>query len=179
MISENVKQGVDFIFVKAAKATLAMNPGDHVAIEPMPAGKLIETPEKQIVVLTISSYLFRLLTIFHVNADKATTEYFTKGDANANFFEVFSELGNLCCGAMNRELGNYFLHLGMSTPYVLESKCIPFLKELKPNYMSQHDIVINDSIRLHGTLCMCSYANIDFRVDMTIAEEETGALELF
>lgn len=179
MITENVKHGIDFVFTKAAKANLAVNSGDHVEITALPVGKLIETPEKNIVVLTISSYLFRLLTIFHVDPDKGTQAYFTKGESGANFFEVFSELGNLCCGAMNRDLGNYFPHLGMSTPYVLDSKCLPFLKELKPNYLSQHNIVINGSVNMHGTLCMCSYAPIDFRVDMSIAEEETGALELF
>ena len=179
MITENVKHGVDFIFTKAAKANLCMSADDSVEITALPTGKMIETPEKNIVVLTISSYLFRLLTIFHVNRDKGTEAYFTKGDSNAHFFEAVSELGNMCCGAMNRDLGNYFPHLGMSKPYVLDSKCLPFLKELKPNYVSQHNIVINGSLNLHATLCMCSYAPVDFRVDMSIAEEATGALEMF
>lgn len=179
MISENVKQGIDFIFTKAAKSNLLVNSGDLIEITALPTGKVIETPEKNIVVLTISSYLFRLLTIFHVNPDKTTEAYFTKSESGRDFFEVFSEMGNMCCGAMNRDLGNYFPHLGMSTPYVLESKCIPFLKELRPNYVSQHKMVINGSITMHATLCMCSYAPIDFRVDMSIAEEETGALEMF
>ena len=179
MITENVKHGVDFIFTKAAKANLVATAGDSIEVTALPSGKLVETPEKNIVVLTVSSYLFRLLTIFHINRDKGTEAYFTKGDASVDFFEAFSELGNMCCGAMNRDLGNYFPHLGMSTPYVLDSKCLPFLKELKPNYVSQHNIVINGSINLHGTFCMCSYAPIDFRVDMSIAEEATGALEMF
>jgi hypothetical protein len=179
VITESVKQGIDFIFTKAAKSNLCVGEGDSIEITSLPTGKIIETPEKHIVVLTISSYLFRLLTIFHINTDKVTEAYFKKSDAGADFFEVFSEVGNLTCGAMNRDIGNYFPHLGMSTPYILESKCIPFLKELKPNYVSQHKIIINDQVSMHATLCMCSYAPIDFKVDMSIAAEETGALELF
>ncbi len=178
-ISEQAKQGVDFIFTKAAKANLVVDAGDEMRIEALPGSKFIEPPEKHLLILTISSYLFRLLTIFHIDSDKATQDYFTKSDSNRNFEEVFSEMGNLCCGAMNRDFGNYFPHLGMSTPFMLESKCVPFFKELKPNYISQHKLTINDSIKLHATLCFCSYAPIDFRVDMSVAAEETGALELF
>jgi hypothetical protein len=158
---------------------LIVDPGHSVVIEPMPGKKVVETPEKYLVVLTISSYLFRLITMFHVNNDKHMAAYFTKADAGKKFEEVFFEMGNLCCGAMNRDLGRYIPHLGMSTPYMLESKCLPFLKELKPGYLSQHKITIDDAVTFHATLCLCAYGPLDFRVDMSAPEEETGALELF
>ena len=179
VISESTKQGFDFIFTKAAKANLVVNSGDSIEITPLPGGKVVETPEKEIVVLTISSYLFRLLTIFHINPDKVTAAYYSKSETGPVFTEVFSEMANLCCGAMNRDLHNHFPHLGMSTPYLLESKCMPFLKELRPQHVAQHKIVINGSLTMHATLCLCAYAPMDFRVDMSAPEEETGGLEMF
>jgi hypothetical protein len=67
----------------------------------------------------------------------------------------------------------------MSTPYTLSSRCIAFLGELKPGYLSRYAITINGSVKLHATLCVCEYALLDFAVDMTAAQEETGGLELF
>ena len=179
MISEQAKKGLNHIFTRAAQATLAQDPADTVAIEQLAGALLVDTPEKQIVVLTVASYVFRLMTIFHVSGDSATQNYFTRSDPERALSEVFGELGNLCCGAMNRDLGQHFLHTGMSTPYLLESACIAFLNELKPAYVAQHRIVINDSLVMHATLCLCAYAPIDFHVDTQIAAEATGELELF
>ena len=179
MISEQAKQGVDFIFTKAAAANLAMGPDDCCEITPLPDVSVVDFPEETIVVLTISSFLFRLLTIFHVNDDVVTREYFTKGAADKQLFEVLSEIGNLCCGAMNRELLHSFPHLGMSTRYVLNRQCLAFLDELKPGYVSGYAISINNTVQMHASLCLCEYAPIDFSVDMSSTEEETGALELF
>ena len=179
MISEQAKNGVNLIFTRAARANLALTPSDTIAIEQLPGIQTADTAEKRILVLTVASYVFRLLTIFHINNDAATENHFTRSDPERVFGEVFRELGNLCCGAMNRDLGKHFLHTGMSTPYLLESQCLAFLNALKPAYVVQHRIVINDSVVLHATLCLCAYAPIDFRVDTQMAEEATGELELF
>jgi len=179
VISEDAKKGVNHLFTRAARANLTLAPSDTITIEQLPGTAIVDTPQQRILVLTVASYVFRLLTIFHVNNDAATESYFTRSDPERVFGEVFSELGNLCCGAMNRDLGKHFLHTGMSTPYLLESQCLAFLKALKPAYVVQHRIVINDSVVLHATLCLCAYAPIDFRVDSEMAEEATGELELF
>ena len=176
-ISDSAKTGIDQIFIRAARASLAQNAADTVAIEPLAMAQNVDTP--QILVLTVASYVFRLMTIFHVSSDRATQDYFTRSDPERVLSEVFGELGNLCCGAMNRDLGQHFLHTGMSTPYLLESACIAFLNELKPAYVAQHRIVINDSLVMHATLCLCAYAPIDFHVNTQIAAEATGELELF
>jgi hypothetical protein len=179
MISEQAKHAVDSIFTKAAKANLTVNPEDSIEISRVTDTRLGDLPGKDIVVLTISSYLFRLLTIFHVTPDKATAGYFNKSDSNREFHEVFNEHGNLCVGAMNRDLGNHFVHLGMSTPYKLQSNSAPFISELKPGYVSHHRIGINADISLHATLCLCAYRPLDFRIDPNQVEEEFGELELF
>ena len=179
MISEDAKNGVNHLFTRAARANLALNAADTITIEQLPGTAIGDTPEKRILVLTVVSYVFRLLTIFHLNNDAATEDYFTRSNPERDFGEVLGELGNLCCGAMNRDLGKHFLHTGMSTPYLLESQCLAFLKALNPAYVVQHRIVINDSVVLHATLCLCAYAPIDFRCDTEMAEESTGELELF
>lgn len=179
MISQQAKQGIDYIFAKSVKANLALSPGDVCDIQMLSGNKSGEFSEKSIVVLTITSFLFRVLTIFHVDEGPEMRNYFLKGVTDKTFLEVFSEIGNLCAGSMNRYLLHHFPHLGMSTPYILDGRCIQFINELNPGYLSRHAITINDSVRLQATLCMCVYAPIDFVVDKSVTEEETGGLELF
>jgi hypothetical protein len=56
---------------------------------------------------------------------------------------------------------------------------LPFISELKPAYVTQHIIGINNDVSLFATLCLSAYAPIDFKVDTTVVEEETGMLEMF
>lgn len=92
MISEHAKHAVNAIFTKAAKANLTVNPEDSIEISQLSDTRLGDLPGKDIVVLTISSYLFRLLTIFHVNPDKATAAYFVKSDSERQFHEVLASM---------------------------------------------------------------------------------------
>lgn len=177
-ISEQAKQGMDWVFTKAVRTNLVMNQDDTIDISLLRKGTM-DTPEKRIVLLTVASYVFRLLVIFHVDSDRKTREYFTKFDSNRDVYEAFGEVGNMCCGALNRDLGNYFLHMGMSTPYVLERECIPFLAELNPDFIWQYKIAINESVVLHATLCLNAHADIDFCVDHSRVEESVGELEMF
>jgi len=179
MVSQQAKQGIEFIFMKAAKASLALDPGDACVVAPATGAKVNELTEKTIVVLTISSFLFRLMVIFHVSESPPAKEYFTKGADGKTLIEVLSELGNLCCGAMNRELLHHFSHLGMSTSYVLDSKCMAYLEELNPEHVSSYTVTINHTAETHVSLCLCAYAPIDFTVDMSVTQDETGELELF
>jgi hypothetical protein len=179
VISEQSKQSIDYIFGKSAKKSLILNPDDSCVIEQMTDCKDSEFLEREMVVLTISSLVFRVLTIFHIGEDRATRNYFLSKTTDKSLLEFFSEIGNLCSGAMNQELLRYFPHLGMSTPYTLSGRCLPFLNELKPGYLSRHAITINDSVRLQATLCLCGYAPIDFAVDRNDAIDTSGELEFF
>lgn len=178
MISQQAKKSIESIFIKAARVSLLHDSSDQMAISLISDAEVEDIPEKTMIVLTISSFVFRLLTIFHINQDASTEQYFGRGAGDMSLIDAISEKGNLCCGTMNRELLKSFGHLGMSTPYVLGRECMEFLKELRPGHIARFEIVINDTVRLHVTLCMCENANIDFVVDES-HEEETGALELF
>lgn len=179
MISAQSKVGIDFIFDKSVRKSLILNPADFCDIERLPDDKGAKLREENLFVLTISSFLFRVLTIFHIDDDFATRNYFLNRTADKSFEEIFSEICNLCCGAMNQELLRYFPHLGMSTPYMLSSRCLPFFNELKPGYLSRHAITINGAVRLHATICVCAYAPIDFAVDQTAVADTSGELEFF
>jgi hypothetical protein len=179
VISQQAKQGIDYIFAKSARNNLILDPGDVCNIEMLNESSGHKFLEKDIVVLTISSFLFRVMTIFHIGEDAATRDYFLKKTPNKSLTEVFSEVGNLCSGAMNRELLQHFPHLGMSTPYTLSSRCLSFLSELNPGHLSRHAITINGSAHLQATVCMCGYAPIDFTVDTTATADTSGELELF
>jgi hypothetical protein len=133
-----------------------------------------------VVVLTISSIVFRLLLILHFDEDDTTRGYYLKDAADERpFQEVFLEICNLCCGAMNQELLRYFPDLGMSTPYVLNARCLPHLHELKPALLSSYSITLDGSVRLAATVCVCAHAPLDFVADTSVVEETSGELELF
>ena len=179
MISADARQAISSIFARAARAHLAMSPTDGVEISVLEEGAIVAHPEAQIVVLTVASYRFRLLTLFHLGGDPATVAYYSRGDSARDYSKVFCEVGNLCCGAMNRDLGKYFTHTGMSTPDLLEGCCLPFIAELEPGYLAQYRMVIGDAVVVHASLCLCAYAPIDFRFSPDEVAEATGELELF
>jgi hypothetical protein len=136
--------------------------------------------------LTVSSYLFRALILIFFSLNRETKEHFAainKTDAQSmsesDFLDVIGECGNICCGTLNRELARHFPHLGMSTPNVLDRNCASHLQELSASYIRHFKIDINNGLTLHASLCVCDFADIDFTVDMTQAEESNGELEMF
>ncbi len=185
MISPSARKNLDLIFTRAARTALVINAADRIDITPLPVGKLIEPQEQKFLVLTISSYTFRLLTMIHYSVTAETNDYFNPEGDKQNFDNRFGEIGNLCCGAMKRDMGHHFLHLGLSTPFTLSNKCLPFLDVLKPALVSQHEIAINDHITLHASLCLCAYADFNFEFDARLhaetashTEASAGTLEL-
>ena len=183
MVSDSAKKGLELLFSKAVKSHLAMQASDPIEIELIPEHKRSVPPENQLHILTIANFFFKVLVIFHVDDAGKTSAYFSRPDSGLGFSDVFPEVCNLCCGAFNRDLGFYFPHLGMSTPYVLEHDCLDFIDLLRPAHLSQFRVQINDDITLHATLCICAYRPLDFRVDsarlVVVPVEDTGVLELF
>ena len=65
MISAHAKDSFERIFRKAAQTRLPMNAGDPCEIVPIAKAEAAATKDTQVVVLTISSIVFRLLLILH------------------------------------------------------------------------------------------------------------------
>lgn len=184
MISEQAKIGFEHIFKKAVMANITVSPDDICEIEAINNPE--EISEGEFSVLTISSTSFRLLTLFHFNNNAATKKYFVnssgldvEAEDNGVFLDIFQEFCNICCGAMNRELNQSYFFLGMSTPYILLRQCADFVSALDPGHVNYYRITINHSLVLHATLCLCDYSDVDFTVDTSEVEDNTGELELF
>ena len=179
MITAHAKDSFERIFRKAAQARLPFSPDDSCDIAPIAQADTHTTSGTQVVVLTISSIVFRLLLILHFDENDSTRAYYLKEGDERPFQDAFLEICNLCCGVMNQELLRYFPDLGMSTPYVLSARCLPHLHELKPGLLSSYSVTLGGIARLGATLCVCASAPVDFIADTSAIEETSGELELF
>jgi hypothetical protein len=179
MIGTQAKDSIERIFFAAARSRLVREPHHDCEISARPAEA---AQGEHVVVLTISSMQFRLLLLLHFEDDDVTRQYYLghMGDVQRSLTECFMEFANLCCGAMNQQLVNHFPDLGMSTPYALSSACLPYLRELKPDYVSTYALTLDGSVRLGATLCVCSQTSLDFvATQVETASESAGELELF
>jgi hypothetical protein len=179
VISGHAKDSIERIFCNAVKSRLARRTGDVCEIVPVAGRSARGMPDANVVVLTISGLVFRLLLILHFEENEHTREYFARDAPQRPFLEDFLEICNLCCGAVNQALLEYFPDLGMSTPYVLSARCVSYLEALKPDLVETYSVTINDSVALGATLCMCAHAPIDFVGGTSVVEDTSGELELF
>ncbi|WP_199029186.1 hypothetical protein [Ralstonia sp. ASV6] len=177
MISSNAQDSFDRIFRKAARSRLALHAEDTCDVATAAQGDAVGG--EQAMILTISSIAFRLLLVLRFDEDEATRAYFTGEGAGRSFEEALLEIGNLCCGAVNQELLQVFPDLGMSTPYMVSARCLPYLDALKPGYMAAYTVTINDAVRAAATVCVCTHAPLNFVADVRDEVESSGELELF
>lgn len=179
MISEQAKDSIERIFRQAAQLRLTVDSGD--ACEITHGARHDGAADGNLIVLTISSIVFRLLLVLHFDNDDATRAYYL-GAAEATLGERLLEVCNLCCGAMNHQLLEYFPDLGMSTPYVLSGHCVTYLDQLKPDFLASYRVTVNGAVQLGATVCVCADAPVDFVANVAeLAEvaESVGELELF
>jgi hypothetical protein len=189
VISAHARDSFERILTKAARTRLPRTPDASCDIVRLnvrqPGSAAMDTDvdlvarHANVVVLTISSIDFRMLLVLHFDEDDVTTRYFVGDDQDKPFREVFLEISNLCCGAINQELLGHFPDLGMSTPYVLSAHCVPHLMQLKPNHLASWDITLDGSVRLAATLCVCAHAPLDFNAELSETQDSSGELELF
>ncbi|WP_206997762.1 hypothetical protein [Trinickia mobilis] len=178
MISAQAIDSFEKIFYYAARSRLTVDSAHSCEITPVALPEGETRTHADVVVLTISSIFFRLLLILHFDNEQATRNYYL-GAGQGTLEESLLEVSNLCCGAMNQQLVEYFPDLGMSTPYLLSSGCVPYLDQLKPDHVSSYRVMIGDSVRLGATLCLCADAPLDFAAKVSDTTESVGELELF
>lgn len=139
-------------------------------------------------VLGISSYLFRIVTLFEFAADPATTSFFGKRIGTAQRLDdsalqdASSEFVNMVCGTVNRSVQTVFPHTGISTPIVLESGCANYLEALRPIRRQSYEVDIDGALHFRLTLCICvvSGSSLDFHViPQSSANGSVGELEFF
>lgn len=184
MISLQARNGFDHMLGEAIKGAFAA-PGQRCTVRAMDNSARIK--ETKTVVLTVSSYRFRVMTLVYFTLNEATKQQLAllnKSSATEmdqqGCYDVIGEAGNICCGYLNRELARHFPHIGMSTPNILDRHCVDFLQTLKAGYIKHFEIELGDALVMHASLCVCDDADIDFVVDTRQVEEEsTGELEMF
>ena len=179
MISQQAKDSFERIFTQSARTRLPADPAHSCDIAVLDAHLAQTALASQIVVLTISSIAFRFLLVLHFDDDAATREYFLRDAQERALPDALMEVGNLCCGAINQQLVEYFPDLGMSTPYHLSGACVPYLMELKPGYLAAFRVTVDANVQLGATLCVCASTPLDFVANVDSFEESAGELELF
>lgn len=184
MISESARDGFNRLLSQSLKGSLAPLPDDSFELTMLP--DLAEVMESKFVILTISSYLFRLMVLIYFSPDETTKEHFARINnvpvaemSQQAFFDAISERGNMCCGILNRELGHHFAHMGLSTPNILDKECASKLNILGCGHIQHVRVDINNSVHFHASVCVCEFADLDFVVDEAAEEESTGELEMF
>jgi hypothetical protein len=174
---------MDYLFTEAARSSLVLHPHDTCSIQAVAkdVSTAVSVPGT-VLVITCSSFVFRFLTLLRLGDNSETRTYYAQGaTAEENSADALFEAANLCTGAINRGLSRHFPHVGMSTPYALSDACLSHLEDLRPQHVLSYDITIRESVRLQATVCLCSYAPIDFSVNRISATEAntTGELEFF
>ena len=179
MISAQARQSLIRVLHRAVQSRLVLQPGDPCTITEVATHMPDGAANDVIVVLTISSMGFRYMLFLRFPDDAATADYFARGNAN-DLRDALLELGNLCCGAINQDLGRHFPDLGMSTPYVLGGHALRHVDSLKPDFRADFDVAIGTSVAVGVTMCMFTRVPVDFQLSTEIEQDTSeGELELF
>lgn len=177
MITARAKTGFDQLVQAGLKSGLQTAGGSPCAIEP--AAGLDKIKAKKVVLLTVSSYLFRLVTAIYFRNDAATRAYFG-GASEQEFIDRVAECGNICCGSLNRELSRYFPHVGMSTPNIIDRDCMRHADLLGGGLLRHYTLGVAADLSLHASLCVSDYGLVDFQAAaVTEPDLSTGELQLF
>jgi hypothetical protein len=181
VINEQSLRNLERAFHKALRAHLVRATGDVCDITPMVFEQPRDKPGGKVFLITLSSFVFRLLMMYRITESPATCAYYVSAAGTQTLDGVFAEAVNMCAGALNRELSEGFPHLAMSTPDLVSSQCVGFMDDLKPQYLSSCVITINSSLQIQATLCLCCSAPIEIAASTAAnhVEESVGELELF
>ncbi len=184
MISARAKAGFDQMVTQGIRAGLLSPGASPQAITSMDSLK--DLRETHAVILSISSYLFRLMVLIYFTPDEATRAHFARIHRMAPeemteqaFADAIAECGNMCCGTVNRELGRVFPHVGMSTPNIVDRRCAEHLHLTGYGHLQHFQVSVDDDTRFHVTLCVCDDEDLDFETAPEQAPESTGELEFF
>jgi hypothetical protein len=184
MISQQTTDALDFLVVGALKSALPAACAEPGQVSILADAKVITG--KKVVLLTMSTYVFRVVTLLYFTLDEPTKRYFAginttqaQGMSDSDYLDSICECANTFCGALNRKVARHFPHIGMSTPDVLDRNCVDYLHQLNAGYAKHFEVQVSDAFALYASVCVCDFAHLDFTVDQTRVEEAVGELELF
>ncbi len=160
--------------------------GDSAEADIAPAEALGRSPFNRMVVLSIASYTFRIVTALHFDESELLKEHMARlarkpsqSMSRQDFIDAICESGNMCCGTINRELGTFYNGLGLSTPQILDIRSLPHLERLGAQHLRHFRIDLSPQLRMHASLCVRAYETMDFDWHAEEQPMGTGELELF
>ncbi len=186
MISQRAITGFDKIFSRSMDESLRTEIHPAWNIQPVDA-KIINA--RQFIMLTISSYDFRLIVLLHFSSDPVSISYvadnlkISSDELTASRYQDYlSEIGNILCGSIKRLLFQTYPHLGMSSPNRMNSESLKYINSYRIDHASHISAKSGNGPMFYGSLYISSVGNLDFDpAALTATEEkvEMGALELF
>ena len=181
MISQRTKASIDSIASAALREALSSDFDCAVAVVDSD-----EISASMAVMLTVSSYDFRMTILLHFTLDDAIRGHFTDSEpeathtgTNESCIDAICERANIFCGGINRALALHYPHVGMSTPNVLESRCVHHITELNVGHVRHFRINIANKVSMHASLCICAFAEMDFEIGSEAEQPNNGELEMF
>ena len=145
--------------------------------------------QNEFVLLTISSFHFRILVLLHFSAMSTALNYVADALKQApeslttdGCYDYLAELGNQFCGEVKRIIGMHYPHIGMSTPMRLSNTSLPFVHNLKTCAATHVRAIRDDKDIFAGSIYLCTDDGFEFQVDSKLAkvnQVQTSALELF
>lgn len=184
-LSERAKTSFDHL-VQAALGRNLAGEGEQAQVHVV--SEFPKKPkDKKAVVLTIASDQFRLVLALHVRLDAEGKAHFARLNrvepaewSEQAFHDAVAECGNICCGALNRELGRYFSHVGMSTPNLLDREALGYVEALGKGHRRLFQ-VSGLGVEFYATLFVAPFASIDFMAELEAQPDEVdaGELEMF
>ncbi|MET1114606.1 MAG: hypothetical protein ABWY08_06555 [Comamonas sp.] len=183
MISPSAAASLDRMFVHSLEGSFVAASGERALVEPL-AQACPETGA-QMVVLMIAAHSFRLVMALHFPRSAQALGWLAPPGVEADvdvaqgYRDQMSERGNLCCGMVNRELGRFYAHTGMSTPHIIDSRSAPFLTAMPHEYATHWRVTVDAQLHILASLCLHTRAPMDFEWHADAQAEVTGELEFF
>lgn len=133
---------------------------------------------RRLVALSISSYLFRIVTLFDFGSESSPVI----GDPFTHETDTCTEFVNMICGSVNRGLQGIFAHTGMSTPFVLDRSCGDYVHLLKPTHQRTYEASVEGQshFRLGVCVCVAPGCTLDFHIEPEAEPMDMGGeIEFF
>lgn len=183
LLSARARKSLDGMMEMGLRQGIAAHqPGALICAVP----EIAQAPLTHMALLSIASYSFRIITALHFAHDLRTRAWIAGAigvDEAAmgaqQFIDAIGEIGNMCCGAMNRELGSFHDDLGLSTPQILDIRSLPYMAQIGTDHLQHFRIDLPGGLSLHATLCARAYAPLDFHWQAPEVQETAGELEFF
>jgi len=187
MISLRAKTGFNQMLPRCLEESLRTEAHSTWQIQSITEPDQFKT--QRFVMLTVSSYDFRLLVLLHFSENAASIKYVADRLKLAaadlpmpHYYDYLSEIGNNFCGAIKREMCQFYPHLGMSTPNHLGRASLVHAKSWPVEHESHVKAYTTDGFEFFGSLYVSAFGDLDFDLQMSVKQEESvemGALELF